>query len=152
TAAEIGAAVPTIPLRQEASPAFAPFEQPVLALGKVRYVGEPVAVVVADSAAAAEDALDAIVLDIAPLPAVVDCAGAARGDVLLVESAGSNLALTLSGIRGDVDAAFADAPYTRRERFAVQRFGAVPMEPRGLLAQWDGARLTVFGAAKTAFS
>src|SRR5882672_5877620 len=68
TAADIhislGAGIPTIPLRQESSPAFKPFEQPVIAHDKVRYVGEPVAVVLADSAAAAEDALDAIVLDI----------------------------------------------------------------------------------------
>src|SRR5262249_20512673 len=45
------------------------------------------------------------------------------------------------------------APYTRRERFSVQRHGAVPMEPRGLMAEWDAARkrLTVSGAAKVAF-
>src|SRR5262245_21730179 len=54
TAADIGAVIPTIPLRQESSPAFKPFEQPVIARDKVRYVGEPVAVVLADSAAAAE--------------------------------------------------------------------------------------------------
>ena len=59
--------IPTIPLRQESSPAFKPFEQPVIADDKVRYVGEPIAVVLADSAAAAEDALEAIVLDIEPL-------------------------------------------------------------------------------------
>src|SRR5215467_10200264 len=83
TAADIGASVPTIPLRQESSPAFKPFEQPVIAHDKVRYVGEPIAVVLADSAAAAEDALEAIALDIEPLPAVIDGANA---DVLLVES------------------------------------------------------------------
>ena len=55
---------PAIPLRQESSPDFEPFEQPVIAHGKVRYVGEPIAVVLAESAAAAEDALDAITLDI----------------------------------------------------------------------------------------
>src|SRR5712672_980395 len=104
-------AIPTIPLRQESSPAFAPFEQPVIAHDKVRYVGEPVAVVLADSAAAAEDALDAIVLDIEALPAVVDSAEALKGETLLVETTGSNLALTLSGVRGDVDAAFKTAPY-----------------------------------------
>ena len=56
-------------------------------------------------------------------------------------------------MRGDADAAFAGAAYVRRERFAVQRHGAVPMEPRGLLAEWDEAlgRLTVSGAAKVAF-
>ncbi|HUK09290.1 MAG TPA: xanthine dehydrogenase family protein molybdopterin-binding subunit, partial [Stellaceae bacterium] len=71
TAADIGS-VPTIPLRQEQLDAFRPFEQPVIATGKVRYVGEPVAVVVADCAALAEDATDAIMVDIAPLPAVAD--------------------------------------------------------------------------------
>ena len=60
--------IPTIPLRQESSPAFEPFEQPVIAHGKVRYVGEPIAVVLAESAGAAEDALDAITLDIEPSP------------------------------------------------------------------------------------
>src|SRR5882672_2269444 len=150
---DIGAVIPRIPLRQESSPAFKPFEQPVIAHDKVRYVGEPVAVVLADSAAAAEDALDAIVLDIEALPAVVDSTAALSGDVLLVENAGRNLALTLSGVRGDADAAFKTAPYVRRERFSVQRHGAVPMEPRGLLAEWDAVlgRLTVNGAAKVAF-
>jgi aerobic carbon-monoxide dehydrogenase large subunit len=153
TAADIGAVVPTIPLRQESSPAFKPFEQPVIAKDKVRYVGEPVALVVAESAAAAEDALAAIALDIEPLPAVVDSAAAASNEVLLFEGTRSNLALTLTGVRGDADAAVARAPYVRRERFAVQRHGAVPMEPRGLLAEWDEARgrLTVHGAAKVAF-
>jgi carbon-monoxide dehydrogenase large subunit len=151
--ASLGTDIPTIPLRQESSPAFKPFEQPVIAYDKVRYVGEPIAVVLADSAAAAEDALDAIVLDIEALPAVVDGAAATRDDVLLVEATGSNLALTLSGVKGDADAAFKTAPYVRCERFSVQRHGAVPMEPRGLLAEWDEARglLTVNGAAKVAF-
>ena len=78
------------------------------------------------SAAAAEDALDAIALDIEPLPAVVDGAAAARGDVLLVEAAGSNVAFTITGVRGDADAAFEWAPYTRCERFkrATPRRGA----------------------------
>jgi len=60
TAANIGAAIPTIPLRQESSPEFKPFEQPVIAYDTVRYVGEPIAVVLADSAALAEDGVGAI--------------------------------------------------------------------------------------------
>jgi carbon-monoxide dehydrogenase large subunit len=153
TAADIGVSIPTIPLRQEASPAFKAFEQPVIAHDKVRYVGEPVAVVLAQTQAAAEDALDAMVLDIVALPAVVECAMAAKGDILLFESAGRNVAMTLSGVRGDADAAFKNAAYSRREQFKVQRHGAVPMEPRGLLAHWsaDQGRLTVYGAAKVAF-
>ena len=153
TAADIGAAIPRIPLRQESSPEFEPFEQPVIAHGKVRYVGEPIAIVLAESAGAAEDALDAITLDIETLPAIVDSAAARSNDIRLFEAAGSNLALTLTGVRGDADAAFNGAAYIRRERFTVQRHGAVPMEPRGLLAEWDaaGGRLTVHGAAKVAF-
>jgi carbon-monoxide dehydrogenase large subunit len=153
TAAEIGAAIPTIPLRQDSSPAFQPFEQPVIAHEKIRYVGEPIAVVLAESAAAAEDALDAITVIIDPLPAVVTSAAAMTDDNLLFETARTNRALTLTGVRGDADGAFTGAAYVRRERFAVQRHGAVPMEPRGLLAEWDAARglLTVFGAAKVAF-
>src|SRR5262249_35384435 len=61
TAADIGN-VPTIPLRQEQLEIFRPFQQPVIAVGKVRYVGEPVAVVVAETAAVAEDAAEAVAL------------------------------------------------------------------------------------------
>jgi aerobic carbon-monoxide dehydrogenase large subunit len=153
TAAEIGATIPTIPLRQDSSPAFGPFEQPVIAYDKVRYVGEPIAVVLAETAGAAEDALDAITLAIEPLPPVASSAAASSDHCLLFDAAGSNRALTLTGVRGDAASAFKDAPYVRRETFSVQRHAAVPMEPRGLLAEWDaaGGRLTVYGAAKVAF-
>ena len=149
TATEIGR-VPTIPLRQEQLPAFRPFEQPVIASGKVRYVGEPVAVVIAASAAAAEDAAEAVVLDLEELPAIADRAAAARG-ASLFETATSNVAGSLTAIKGDADAAFHAAPYVRREAFTVQRHTAVPMEPRGLLAEWRDGALTVYGAAKVAF-
>ncbi len=140
-------------MRQELLPEYAHFQQPVIAHEKVRYVGEPIAVVVADSAALAEDALDAIALDIEALPAVASRAASRAGASLLYEARGSNLVGTLTALRGDADAAFHDAAYVRRERFEVQRFTAVPMEPRGLLAEWDAAKghLTVFGAAKVAF-
>jgi carbon-monoxide dehydrogenase large subunit len=152
TAADIGE-VPVITMRQELLPEFKPYQQPVIARGKVRYVGEPVAVVVADNAALAEDALDAISLDIEPLPVVADRATARANQTVLFEETGRNEVLTLTAVRGDADAAFRDAPYVRRERFSVQRFSAVPMEPRGLLAEWDAAKchLTVSGAAKVAF-
>jgi aerobic carbon-monoxide dehydrogenase large subunit len=149
TAAHIGN-IPTIPLRQEQLDAFKPFEQPVIATGTVRYVGEPVAVVVADSAALAEDAVEAVAIDIAPLPAVADRATAESGPTLFA-LAGSNLADTLTAVKGDADAAFRSAPYVRRERFQVQRHTAVPMELRGLVAEWEDGRLTVHGAAKVPF-
>ncbi len=153
TAADIGAAVPTIPLRQEPLPALRQYEQPVIAHRKVRYVGEPIAVVVAESAALAEDALEAILVDIEPLPAVADRAAARKGDVLLFEDSGTNIASTITAVRGDIEAAFRAAAYTRRETFKVQRHSAVPMEPRGLLAEWDAAKeqMVVSGAAKVPF-
>jgi len=152
TAADI-VNVPLIAMRQELLPAFAPYQQPVIACGKVRYVGEAVAVVVAESAAAAEDALEAIEAEIESLPAVPDRACARRDDTLLFEATGSNRIITLTASRGDADTAFANAAYVRRERFSVQRFTAVPMEPRGLLADWNEQerRLTVYGAAKVPF-
>jgi aerobic carbon-monoxide dehydrogenase large subunit len=145
--------VPVIAMRQELRPEFAPYQQPVIAHEKVRYVGEPIAVVLADSAALAEDAMETIALDIEPLPPVAD-RDASRADAgVLFKSTGTNRVTALTAARGDADAAFRDAPYVRRERFSVQRFAALPMEPRGLLAQWDKAsgHLTVHGAAKVAF-
>src|SRR2546423_4901509 len=119
TAADVGSPVPTVPLRLAPLPELVPFEQPVIAAQEVRYVGEPVAVVVADTLAQAEDALDAIELDIEPLPAVVDCHH-------------GRLAITYTASKGD--ALSVKAPYVRKERFGVQRHTAVCMEPRGLLA------------------
>jgi carbon-monoxide dehydrogenase large subunit len=146
--------VPVIPMRQESMPEFAPYQQPVIACGKVRYVGEPLAVVVAHSPAAAEDAIDAIDVDIESLPPVSDRERARQTGSLLFEATGSNRIITLTASRGgDTDAAFAAAAYVRRERFSVQRFTAVMMEPRGLMADWDSAeeRLTVHGATKVPF-
>jgi carbon-monoxide dehydrogenase large subunit len=146
--------IPRIPLRQDPLPQLQSFEQPVIADTTVRYVGEPIVVVVADDAALAEDALEAIVLEIDSLPVIADRAAAARQEVLLFEGSGTNCALTLSAVRGDTDAAFAAAAYTRRERFRVHRHTAVPMETRGLRAEWDPSRgkLSVYGAAKVPFA
>ncbi len=83
TAAEIGE-IPTIPLRHDPLPTARLFVQPIIATGKVRFVGEAMAVVVADSVALAEDALEAIVVDIEPLPAVVVRDEARRAGTLAV--------------------------------------------------------------------
>ena len=154
TAADFGAAVPTIPLRQEPLPAFLAYEQPVIAVDRVRYVGEPVAVVIADDAGIAEDALEHIALDIEHLPAVTSREAAASDTILLFEGTASNRPITLTAVRGDADAAFRKADYVRRERFVVQRHSAIPMEPRGLLAEWDAGtrQLTVWGASKVPFA
>ena len=153
TAQDMPGGPPVIPMRLQPLPEFKPFEQPVIAAGKVRYVGEPIAVVLADSAAIGEDALEHIAVDIEPLPPVTGCAAAARGDRLLFEAERTNRAMTFTAACGDADAAFAQAPYVRREKFRTQRHYGLTMEPRGVLAEWDAAkgRLTVSGAAKVPF-
>ena len=150
TAADIPGAMPTIPFRRP-NPTIAPYAQPVIADGTVRYVGEPVALVVAETAETAEDALAAIALEVDALPAVVDWRSSAAGDTLLFAGTGGNVAAVFTARRGDTEAAFRDAPYVRRERLSVQRQTAMPMETRGLLAEWSGGRMTVFGAAKLPF-
>jgi len=153
TAKDIGNRVPRVPMRLQPLPDFEPFGQPVIAETKVRYVGEAIAVVLADTAGIAEDALGLIDVDIETLPAVADRHASAQGASLLFEDAGSNLAIKFRAVRGDAAAAFRDADYVRRESFRTQRHMALPMEPRGLLAEWDAARgrLTVSGGAKVLF-
>jgi carbon-monoxide dehydrogenase large subunit len=153
TAADIGK-VPKIPLRHDPLPSSKLYIQPIIAVDKVRFVGEPIAVVVADSVAIAEDALEAITVDIEPLTAVIERDAARKGDVFLFEETGSNLAGTITATLGNTDMAFKTAPYVRREHFKVQRHGAVPMEPRALVAVWDGSRqhITVSGVCKVPFN
>jgi carbon-monoxide dehydrogenase large subunit len=144
---------PIIPMRLQPLPEFRPFEQPVIAHEKVRYVGEPIAVVLASSIAVGEDALERIVLDIEAQPAVTSSDAAARGGSLLFDQAGTNRSLVFEARKGDADAAFRDAPYVRRERLRVGRHYGLTMEPRGVMAEWDAAsgRLIVSGAAKVPF-
>src|SRR5215467_7539237 len=144
---------PVIPMRLQPLPEFKPFEQPVIAADKVRYVGEPIAIVLADSTAIGEDALEAIAVDIEALPAVTDREVAEQGASLLFEKQNTNIALKFSAVRGDAAAAFKDAPYRRRERLKTQRHYGLTMEPRGVLAEWDAGAgiLRVFGAAKVPF-
>ena len=154
TAADMGERVPVVPMRLQPMPEFEPFAQPVMARDKVRFVGEALAMVLADTPGRAEDALEAIAVDLEPLPAVSNWQQSARNETLLFEHKGSNVTMTFRAVLGDAAAAFKDAPYTRRERFRTQRHTALPMEPRGVLAEWNAAegRLTVWGAAKVLFA
>jgi carbon-monoxide dehydrogenase large subunit len=151
TATDVGA-VPRIPMRQEPMPELTRCEQPVIAETKVRYAGEPVAVVIAETPDAAEDALAAIDLVIDPLPPVIDASASAHA--LLFDDVADNIATKMTASLGDADSAFArHRGYVRRARFSVQRHTAVSLEPRGLLAAWDAAEghMTLHGAAKVPF-
>jgi carbon-monoxide dehydrogenase large subunit len=153
TAKDIGLPMPRVPMRLQPLPDFVRFGQPVMAETKVRYVGEALALVLAQNPALAEDALALIEADIEPLPAVGDSRRSASDQALLFEEAGTNRAMTFRATRGDAAAAFQDAPYVRRETLRTARHMALPLEPRGLLAEWDAARekLTVSGGAKVLF-
>ena len=152
-AADVGTPMPMLPLRIFSVPEVVPYEQPVLAGPRVRHVGEAVAVVLADSLAEAEDARDAIVLDVDPLPVVTDAQEALAGTTLLFEDTESNKALTYTAHRGTAEAP-AQGLKVRRERFKVHRHTAVTIEPRGIVACWDQttSRLLAYGAVKNPYA
>lgn len=138
--------------RVAAFPRYDEFLQLPLAIDKVRYVGEPVAVVIAETPYIAEDALSLISLEVDELAPILTWEQAAEGKEIIHSAAGINIIGNFVG-RGNADKSFSDAYYTRRERFVIQRHTAMPMETRGLLAQWDSATetMTVYGATKIPF-
>src|SRR6516165_2604955 len=138
--------VPPIDFREGKIPAFDPYRQPVLATGKVRYVGDPVAAVFADDPYVAEDAADLVTLEIAELPALL------TADADPVEfSAGRNteVAIIRQGY-GDVDAVMRAAPVVVELELAIGRHSGAPLEARGAIGRYDLARdiLELHGAAK----
>jgi carbon-monoxide dehydrogenase large subunit len=119
-------------------PTIKPLEWHVLATDKVRFVGEPLAVVVADSRALAEDAHDLAEVDYEELPVVVDPEAALAPDApLLFEEWGSNDFLVAEYATGDLDAAFASADGVLRERISHHRIIGMPLEGHGAKARFD---------------
>lgn len=109
-----------------------------LARGKVRYVGEPVVAVVAESRYAAEDAAGLIEVDYEPLPfAIRPEDGVAEGAPLLHEEAGTNAIIVREFSRGDIEQTLMDAPVTVRGRFRMTRKVPCAMECRTYLADFD---------------
>ena len=153
TFADLGDLGSPIPIRIAPLPGFERYLQMPLARDRVRYVGEPLALIVAGDPHAAQDAAERVVVDYEPLAAVIAPRDAVGDHALVHEAGGTNVATRYRVSRGDPDAAFAAAPYTRRETFRCQRHTGVPLETRGLVATWDAVagRLTVLGATKVAF-
>jgi aerobic carbon-monoxide dehydrogenase large subunit len=105
---------------------------------RARYVGEVVAMVVADSRARAEDALERIEAEWEPLPVVVDMVAAAEpGSPLVHPDWGTNVAVGFTHAIGDTEHAFAAADAVFTETFSIQRYVGMPLETRGVVAQWD---------------
>jgi aerobic carbon-monoxide dehydrogenase large subunit len=121
-----------------------------LARGKVRYVGEPVVAVVAESRYAAEDALEHIVIEYEPLPFAIRQVDAVKDDApLLHEEAGTNVIVKRTFERADVDAVFRAAAHTVGGTFRMTRKCPSPMENRSYMAEWDKRRggLTLYSAS-----
>lgn len=113
--------------------------RPILAAGKVRFVGEPIAVIVAETRQAARDAAEEVFPDIEDLDAVLDMA---PGGATIHDEAVDNVAFDWTmGDAGGVAEAIANAAHVVKTRVVDNRIVSNSMEPRGCFAEWDGARL-----------
>jgi aerobic carbon-monoxide dehydrogenase large subunit len=122
----------------------------ILALDEVRFVGEAVAVVIADSPYTARDAAEKIVVEYEQLGVVVDPLKAEAGPPFVHEELGTNVAFSMPFKAGDPDAAFAAADVTVKQRIVNQRVAPVPIEPRSMVANWDAGmqQLTIYSATQ----
>src|SRR6516225_11757809 len=140
-----------VPLKSRDGLPFLIAPHPVLALEKVRYVGEPVAVVVAETLCQAIDAAERLAVEYAPLPAVVRSADALMPAAPLVwEEHGTNLCVdSATGDGAATELAFARAAYVVRLETAINRVTGVPMELRAAVGVYDkaAARYSVYTSA-----
>jgi len=119
-------------------PTSLPAFQSVLANQKVRYVGEPVAVLTAPNRYIAEDAAELVKIEYEPLAPVITIERAMASDApLLYETFGTNVVHRFSQETGSVDDAFAQADHIYRETFSIHRYTGIPMETRGVVAEWN---------------
>ena len=128
----------------------------------VRFEGEVVAAVAAVDARTAEQALDAVVVEYEPLPTVTDLEAAiAEGATLVHEGwadyeatdveRDGNVASFTSMTRGDVERGMAEADHVISSRYVADASHAAPIEPRGVLAQWEGDRVTIWSSTQVPF-
>src|ERR1700737_383738 len=122
-----------------------------IAIDKVHYVGEPVAIVVASSRAAAEDAGERIEINYERLPVVLDIEKAIeKGAPILHEELGTNLSYDVKFAAGDAEAAFKEAEITTKHRLLTHRLIPIAIEPRGVLADYKtfANKLTVWSSTQ----
>ncbi len=152
TAADIQDLAVEIPTRTNTgADEFNPTRHPLLASDKVCYVGQAVAVLIAEDIYTAADALDQIVVDYEILPALTDPYEALEpGAMIIHPDQVSNVSLRTVNGGGDLDGAFAQADHVVRQTYQVQRLAPAPMEPRGLIADYDSGEdlLTVWDSTQ----
>ena len=155
TGADIAGRVKTVPPRymKELEGVNVP-EHPALAHEKVCYVGQPVAVVVAQDLYLARDAAEAVQVSYEPLTPILDLLEAADGDAAPIhDSLGSNVVMRMHAGRGDLAASFAQADRIVKGTYDVPRLSAAPMEGRAVLAHYERAKdqLTLWSSTQTPF-
>ncbi|WP_207538466.1 xanthine dehydrogenase family protein molybdopterin-binding subunit [Sabulicella rubraurantiaca] len=137
--------IPRIGFRMMGLTHLEPYRQPILAQDRVRYVGEPVAVVFAEDPYLAEDAEELVLAEIEPLPVLLSATEAPRD----FSATHGTEAAVLRKSYGDLDAAFAAAAHVVELELSVGRHSGVPLETRGALAYLDEEGvLRMLGAAK----
>jgi aerobic carbon-monoxide dehydrogenase large subunit len=136
-AADLPEVARPIPSAYGAAQKGRPFAQPVLASDVVRYVGEPVAVVVAQAPEGLADALEVVTVDYEPRPPVLTVEDALRTTTRLHEQWPDNVALEARGAIGNVERGLAEADLVVHERLRHPRLTAAPIETRGALAYRD---------------
>ena len=115
-----------------------PVEHPVLAKTKVGYVGQPVAVVVAQERYLARDAVELIQVDYEPLPPALDPFAAMQEDATLIhQELGTNVGMRINYGGGNLEAAFARADRVIQQQYHVQRLAPAPLETRGVVAHYQ---------------
>ncbi len=129
-------------------PLSGPWSEPLLAVDRVRFVGEPVAVVITDDRYQGEDAAELVSVDYDLLPAVVGFDGALAGESLLFSAAGSNVACA-TGTPAD-GAAFDGSDVVVEREIVNQRLAPVPLEGRATAARWADGKLTVWVSTQNA--
>jgi CO/xanthine dehydrogenase Mo-binding subunit len=138
---ELRGALPPPPVAAVSLP---PYRQSALADGVVRFAGEPVAAVVAESPYAAADGAAAVTVEYEPLPAAVDPERALEAGAPLVHPEWStNVAATVALAFGDAESAMRSADLVVTRRFSFARMSAAPMEPRAVAARWDAVTGTL---------
>ncbi len=129
-------------------PLGGPWAEPLLAVDTVRFVGEPVAVVITDGRYQGEDAADLVSVDYDPLPAVVGPAAALTSETLLFPAGGSNVPIT-NPVSTD-DAPFDACEVVVEQDIVNQRVACLPMEGRATAAVYSGGKLTVWHSSQNA--
>ncbi|MEU5880525.1 xanthine dehydrogenase family protein molybdopterin-binding subunit [Spirillospora sp. NPDC047279] len=124
--------------------------RPPLAEGEVRFVGDPVALVVAADRYVAEDAAELVAVDYEPLPPVVDYVTARESDELVHAAYPRNVAGDLGGAPlADLAPVFEEAAWVVHETVYQQAYAPVPMETRGIVAEWSAGELTIWAATQS---